>query len=132
MSEWGVKKNSGRGGDLQWMMSWKQKISLCVANPKIKLLVFYFQVTNSKSKNKKFNFESLTRRLNFFFFYFRFTNSKLKNKKVHFELLTWNQKWKKLHRVTNSSLFVSLSSNWLEAKKQKVTLWVNSSKLKNI
>ena len=70
MSEWGVKKNSGRGGDLQWMMPWKQKISLCVANPKIKLLVFYFQVTNSKSKNKKFNFESLTRRLNFFFFTF--------------------------------------------------------------
>ena len=54
--------------------------------------VFYFQVTNSKSKNKKFNVESLTRRLNFYFFYFRFTNSKLKNKKLHFELLTWNQK----------------------------------------
>ena len=52
------------------------------------------RVTNSKSKNKKFHFELLTRRLNFYFFYFRVTNSKLKNKKLHFELLTRSRKIK--------------------------------------
>ena len=60
-----------------------------------------FQVTNSKSKNKKFHFELLTQSwkiLNFsssyqlevklLFLRFRVTNSRLKNKKIHFELLT--------------------------------------------
>ena len=38
--------------------------------------------------NIKLNFELLTQSTNFYFFYFQVTNSKLKNKKIQFELLT--------------------------------------------
>ena len=41
--------------------SWKLKVSLRVTNSKIKVLFFYFLVTNSKLKNKELHFELLTR-----------------------------------------------------------------------
>ena len=88
----------------------KKKVSLWVISSKIKLLLFYFRVSNSKSK--KIHFELLTWKLSFscftfhlltrngkklqvtnsmiklLFFQFQVTNSRLENKKFHLELLT--------------------------------------------
>ena len=47
------------------------KVSLRVTNSKIKLLVSYFQFTNSNLKNKKLQFELLTRSQNIFNFIFK-------------------------------------------------------------
>ena len=54
----------------------------------VELFLFHFRVSNSKLKNKKLQFEFLTRWLKPLFFRFRATNSRLKNKKIQFELLT--------------------------------------------
>ena len=60
-----------------WLtQSWKYLFSLRVNNSMVKLLFFGFWVTNSGLKNKRINFELLTRWVTFYFF--------------TFELRTWN------------------------------------------
>ena len=72
----------------------KVKISLRITSTKIKLLFFYFRVTDSKLKNKISNFELLTQSqkikknllrvtnliVKLFLFHFRVIKPKLKNK----------------------------------------------------
>ena len=74
--------------------TWKVKISLRITSTKIKLLFFYFRVTDSKLKNKISNFELLTQSqkikknllrvtnliVKHFLFHFRVIKPKLKNK----------------------------------------------------
>ena len=81
-------------------------------------------------KNKKFQFELLTRRSNFYFFCFRVTNSKLKNKKLHFRLLTRWLNWYfflfelptrgwKIKKIDGFTFIFSLSSYEYEVDKLK-------------
>ena len=63
-------------------------ISLRVTNSTVKLLLFFFRVTNSKLRNKRIQFELLSRWLDFYYFVLELW-TQVKKYQITFEITDW-------------------------------------------